>query len=105
MVHLWDCYDTVATQKWTLNAGHDLVNTAAGKCLDIKDNNLADGAKLQIWDCAGGANQKWTFSGGTTHADHAADHRARPTRTTPDLGPERDRSSTRRCRRRPSRAS
>jgi glucosylceramidase len=36
------------------------VNTASGKCLDIKDNTLADGAKLQLWGCTGAANQKWT---------------------------------------------
>ncbi|WP_083449506.1 RICIN domain-containing protein [Actinoplanes rectilineatus] len=67
VVHLWDCYDSVATQRWAYNADtHDLVSLAANKCLDIKDGNLADGAKLQIWECSGGANQKWTFTGGST---------------------------------------
>ena len=58
-VHLWDCIDTVASQKWTASNGQ-LVNPASGKCLDVKDNNPADGAKLQIWTCTGAANQKWS---------------------------------------------
>lgn len=32
----------------------------AGKCVDVAGNNSADGTRLQIWTCAGGANQKWT---------------------------------------------
>ncbi len=35
---------------------------ALGKCLDVTGNSTADGAKLQLWDCTGGANQKWTVS-------------------------------------------
>ena len=58
-VHLWDCYSTVASQKWTANNGA-LVNAAAGKCLDVKDNLSTNGAKLQIWTCTGAANQRWT---------------------------------------------
>jgi len=58
-VHLWDCLSTVATQKWTASGGA-LINSASGKCLDVKDNNTANGAKLQIWTCTGAANQKWT---------------------------------------------
>jgi hypothetical protein len=27
--------------------------------VDIKDWNAADGARLQLWDCVGSANQKW----------------------------------------------
>ena len=58
-MHLWDCYDTVATQKWQVSNGA-IINAASGKCLDVKDNNTADGAKLQIWACTGASNQRWT---------------------------------------------
>lgn len=35
---------------------------ASGKCLDVKDWNAADGAPLQLWDCAlGQANQTWAL--------------------------------------------
>ena len=56
----------MATQKWSLTAAGTLVNGASGKCLDVKDRNTANGAKLQIWSCAAGTNQKWTFGGGST---------------------------------------
>ncbi|MET8772936.1 RICIN domain-containing protein, partial [Streptomyces sp. NPDC004658] len=29
------------------------------KCLDVTDNNSANGTRIQIWSCTGGANQKW----------------------------------------------
>ncbi len=87
VIHLWDCFDTVATQKWTLTAARDLVNTASGKCLDIKDNNLADGAKLQMWTAAAAPTRSGRFPGADDHADHAADHRADRTPATRTSGP------------------
>jgi hypothetical protein len=44
----------------TLSAAGDLVNVSANRCVDVVDNNTANGAQLQLWDCAGTANQKWT---------------------------------------------
>ncbi len=31
------------------------------RCLDVTGNSSADGARLQIWDCFAGANQRWTL--------------------------------------------
>ena len=28
-------------------------------CLDVSGNNSSNGTRLQLWDCSGGANQKW----------------------------------------------
>jgi hypothetical protein len=42
-------------------AAGDLINVPANKCLDIRDNNLADGARLQLWSCTGAANQRWNM--------------------------------------------
>lgn len=47
-------------QRFTLSAAGDLVNVSANRCVDIKDQNSANGATLQLWDCAGTANQKWS---------------------------------------------
>jgi hypothetical protein len=58
VVQLYTCNGTGA-QQFTLTAAGDLVNLAANRCVDIKDWNGADGARLQLWDCAGTANQKW----------------------------------------------
>ncbi|WP_306214164.1 beta-1,3-glucanase family protein [Actinoplanes sp. RD1] len=46
-------------QRFTLSGAGDLVNVSANKCVDIADWNGTDGAKLQLWDCAGTTNQKW----------------------------------------------
>jgi len=46
-------------QQFVLTAAGDLVNPQANKCVDVKDWNSADGARLHMWECTGGANQKW----------------------------------------------
>ncbi|GAA1302587.1 glycosyl hydrolase [Saccharothrix xinjiangensis] len=40
-----------------------LVGVGSGRCLDVTGNASANGAQLQIWDCTGGANQR--FRAGT----------------------------------------
>jgi hypothetical protein len=55
-----DTCDGAASQRWTPTGARDLANVKADKCLDAKDNSSADGTRLQIWTCAGTANQKWT---------------------------------------------
>jgi hypothetical protein len=46
-------------QQFVLSGAGDLVNPQANKCVDIKDWNANNDAVLQLWDCSGGANQKW----------------------------------------------
>jgi len=36
-----------------------LVNQNSGKCLDVEDRSIRDGAKVQQWSCSGGGNQRW----------------------------------------------
>jgi hypothetical protein len=48
-----------STQHFNLNNAHDLVNVAADKCVDVKDNQTANGTRLQLWSCGGTSNQKW----------------------------------------------
>jgi alpha-galactosidase len=42
-----------------------LVSAASGRCLDLPQSNTTNGTQLVIWDCNGGANQRWTVSGQT----------------------------------------
>jgi hypothetical protein len=37
-----------------------------GKCLDVKDGNLVNGALVQLWDCNGKAQQQFAISPGST---------------------------------------
>ncbi len=47
-------------QQFVLSAAGDLVSVLANKCVDIAGWDQSSGAKLLIWPCHGGANQKWT---------------------------------------------
>jgi alpha-galactosidase len=38
------------------------------KCLDVPNHATAAGTTVDIWDCNGGANQRWTVSGQTVQA-------------------------------------
>ena len=40
-----------------------LVSAASGRCLDVPGSNTTNGTQPVIWDCNGGANQRWTISG------------------------------------------
>ncbi|HVK21258.1 MAG TPA: ThuA domain-containing protein [Actinokineospora sp.] len=35
------------------------------KCVDVNGNSSTDGAKIQLWTCGSGLNQRWTQVGGT----------------------------------------
>jgi hypothetical protein len=47
-------------QHFDLNGAGDLVNTGADKCVDVKDKRTGNGTGLQLWQCAGTSNQKWS---------------------------------------------
>lgn len=40
-----------------------LRSESSGRCLDVDNNNTANGTGMLIWDCHGGANQQFTQSG------------------------------------------
>ncbi|MGC9671384.1 lectin [Planosporangium sp. 12N6] len=39
-----------------------VVGGASGRCLDVSGQSTANGAQLQLWDCNGAANQRWTYT-------------------------------------------
>jgi streptogrisin C len=49
--------------------GDAIVNRHSGKCVDVPNAAASDGARLQQYDCWGGANQLWRFEdvGGGYH--------------------------------------
>jgi len=38
-----------------------VVSSANGKCLDVTNGSTANGNPAQMWSCAGGPNQTWTY--------------------------------------------
>ncbi|MFF7645131.1 ricin-type beta-trefoil lectin domain protein [Streptomyces canus] len=47
-------------QQFVLNGSNDLVNPQSNKCVDVKDQLTGAGTPLQLWDCNGQDNQKWS---------------------------------------------
>ncbi|WP_240506746.1 RICIN domain-containing protein [Thermoactinospora rubra] len=45
------------------NATFALKGAGSGRCLDVSGASQANGAQVQIWDCGGQANQRWTATG------------------------------------------
>jgi hypothetical protein len=39
-----------------------LVGGASGRCIDLPGAATANGTQAQLWDCNGGANQRWTYT-------------------------------------------
>ncbi|WP_282700437.1 glycoside hydrolase [Streptomyces sp. CC219B] len=48
-----------AAQRWLLNANGQIVSKASGQCLDVGGQATADGSRVGLWTCNGGANQAW----------------------------------------------
>jgi hypothetical protein len=42
-----------------------IVNHASGRCLDVAGGNAANGTKIDVWDCNGGAWQSWAHDAKT----------------------------------------
>ncbi|MFI8500010.1 endo-1,4-beta-xylanase [Streptomyces sp. NPDC085524] len=57
-VNLWDCNNR-ANQQWSYTAGGEL-RVYGNKCLDAA--GAGNGAKVQIYSCWGGDNQKWRLN-------------------------------------------
>jgi hypothetical protein len=57
VVDLYTCQPGAIDQHWTHNSDDSL--TTLGRCLDVIGGSTAVGAKVDLWDCTGAANQKW----------------------------------------------
>ncbi|WP_374272811.1 ricin-type beta-trefoil lectin domain protein [Actinoplanes sp. M2I2] len=58
-VQLWDC-NGGSNQQWTLQSNGTLRNNQTGLCLDVNNNQTANGTLTLLWTCTGAANQQWT---------------------------------------------
>ncbi|WP_436535856.1 ricin-type beta-trefoil lectin domain protein [Actinoplanes sp. HUAS TT8] len=46
------------------SATGEIRGAGANRCLDVNGQSQSDGTLVQIWDCNGGANQRWTATSG-----------------------------------------
>ncbi|MFJ9632255.1 glycoside hydrolase [Streptomyces sp. NPDC101175] len=47
-------------QRWLLNANGQILSEASGKCLDVSGQATADGSRVILYSCNGGANEVWS---------------------------------------------
>ena len=41
-----------------------VVGAQSGRCVDVPNSTTANGTQVQLWDCHGNANQRWTYTAG-----------------------------------------
>ena len=39
-----------------------IVGAQSGRCVDVPGSSTTNGTQLQLWDCHGGTNQRWTYT-------------------------------------------
>jgi hypothetical protein len=39
-----------------------IVGAQSGRCVDVPNSTTVDGTQVQLWDCTGAANQRWTYT-------------------------------------------
>jgi len=43
-------------------SGQEIVGTASGRCIDVPNASTTNGTQVQLWDCNGNSNQRWTYT-------------------------------------------
>jgi len=56
----WWQFTTGGSQPGPSNAM--IAGTPSGRCLDVPNSSTANGTQIQLWDCHGGTNQRWTYT-------------------------------------------
>ncbi|MFI5843045.1 glycoside hydrolase family 27 protein [Catenuloplanes sp. NPDC051500] len=56
---LWDC-NGATNQQWTFQSNGTIRGTQSGLCLDVNNNQTANGTLVLLWTCTGAANQIWS---------------------------------------------
>jgi len=57
-VQLWEC-NGGTNQQWAVNTNGTVKSTSSGLCLDVYNNNTANGTATILWTCGSAANQRW----------------------------------------------
>jgi len=40
----------------------EIVGSGSGRCIDVPNSSTTNGTQLQLWDCSGNTNQRWTYT-------------------------------------------
>jgi len=44
------------------SGGQEIVGTGSGRCIDVPNSSTTNGTQVQLWDCNGNSNQRWTYT-------------------------------------------
>ena len=44
------------------SGGQEIVGNASGRCVDVPNASTTNGTQVQLWDCNGNSNQRWTYT-------------------------------------------
>jgi len=42
--------------------GQEIVGGGSGRCVDVPNSSTTNGTQVQLWDCSGNSNQRWTYT-------------------------------------------
>ncbi|MCM4078028.1 glycoside hydrolase family 27 protein [Paractinoplanes hotanensis] len=56
---VWDC-NGGTNQQWTFQSNGTIRNNQSGLCLDVNNNQTANGTLTLLWTCTGATNQQWS---------------------------------------------
>jgi Ricin-type beta-trefoil lectin domain len=73
--------------------GNDSATRTLGKCLDVTNNGTTNGSPVELWQCTGGNNQKWTAGANGSPVNPSSN--LCPTSPPPISGPEMGRAGGR----------
>lgn len=54
--------DAIAISPVPGASGGEIVGAQSARCLDVNNNTITNGTRMQLWDCTGGANQTWVYT-------------------------------------------
>jgi len=40
----------------------EIVGSGSGRCVDVPNSSTTNGTQVQLWDCSGNTNQRWTYT-------------------------------------------
>ncbi|MFC3744315.1 RICIN domain-containing protein, partial [Paractinoplanes deccanensis] len=56
---IWDC-NGGTNQQWTFQTNGTIRDNQSGLCLDVNNNQTANGTLTLLWTCTGAVNQQWS---------------------------------------------
>ena len=63
----------------------EIVGGQSGRCVDVPNGSTTNGTQVQLWDCWGGTNQRWTYTS-SKQLRCTATSASTPTATAPANG-------------------